>query len=61
MKKEEGSMDDSEDWVEAQIKHGGAMLSVGECNWSDDIETRSRESKGDDIEQSADRFEDSTE
>ena len=37
MTKEEGSMDDSGDWVELQLKHGDAVLSVGGHNWSDAI------------------------
>ena len=30
-------MDDSGDWVELQLKHGDAVLSVGGHNWSDAI------------------------
>lgn len=37
MTKEEESIDDSGDWVELQLKHDDAILSVGGCNWLDVI------------------------
>ena len=37
MTEEEDSIDDNRDWVELQLKHGDAVLSVGGHNWPDAI------------------------
>lgn len=37
MTEEEDPIDDNRDWVELQLKHGDAVLSVGGHNWSDAI------------------------
>jgi hypothetical protein len=37
MTEDEDSIDDNRDWVELQLKHGDAVLSVGGYNWSDAI------------------------